>query len=237
MASRVIDAADVKERLLTAPAEFDPVMIDREAALAGNISDEQRDGFKRNGFVVIEKLLADDLIERLKGRFEPLFRGEFDTGVFPDEWYWREGMSLPDVTRHMGNAWKSDLTIGSLVLSPVLTRIAAKLAGWDGIRIGTDTLWWKPPGTSEIALHQDDTYYSFFRPPESITIWLTLDDTTAEAGTIEYVARVEQVAAQARYRRLPYARRLSLCDEGRGRRRRGNPSRKSFGLKFRQAVA
>ena len=51
----------------------------------------------------------------MRDRFPRVFAGKFDTGIYPDEWYWREGMSLPDVTRHMGNAWKSDLTIAKLV--------------------------------------------------------------------------------------------------------------------------
>lgn len=177
----------VRESVVIAPDQFQPVMIDRDVALAGEIPREALDGFQRMGFAVIERMIEPDLVERLKGRFEPLFRGEFDTGIYPDEWYWREGMSLPDVTRHMGNSWKSDRTIGSVVLSPAIGRLAATLAGWDGVRIGTDTLWWKPPGTKEIALHQDDTYGSFFLPPNSITCWIALDDTTADGGTIEYV--------------------------------------------------
>lgn len=163
-------------------------VVDRLAAVSGRLEAQHREAFQSAGFIIIERLVPGDAVERLRDRFEPLFRGDFETGVYPDEWYWREGMSLPSATRHMGNAWKSDLTIRSLAHSPTLARLAATLAGWDGARIGTDTLWWKPPGASEIAFHQDDTYGSFLDPPESITCWVTLDRTSAEAGTIEYVA-------------------------------------------------
>jgi hypothetical protein len=37
------------------------------------------------GFVHLRQVLAQDLVTRLKSRFPPLFRGEFDTGVYPDE--------------------------------------------------------------------------------------------------------------------------------------------------------
>ncbi len=143
--------------------------------------------FARDGYVVIERLLAPEAVAALRERFTPLFAGEFETGVFPDEWYWREGMSLPDITRHMGNAWKSDRTIASMALSAAIGEIAATLSGWDGARLGLDTIWWKTPGAKEIALHQDGTYMSTLDPPETTTCWIALDDTSADAGTIEYV--------------------------------------------------
>jgi hypothetical protein len=29
-------------------------------------------------------------------RYSEMFGGNFDTGIYPDEWHWREGISLPD---------------------------------------------------------------------------------------------------------------------------------------------
>ena len=176
-----------REEMLVAPAEHDAPSLSARDALAGDITEADRRRFGEAGYAVIEELLPPDLVERLKARFEPLFRGEFDTGIFPDEWYWREGISLPDATRHMANAWKSDSVIGSLVLSRRLARVAALLMDWSGARLGTDTLWWKPPGASEIALHQDDSYSSFLDPGDAVTCWYPLDDTDPDGGTIEYV--------------------------------------------------
>jgi len=144
--------------------------------------------FARDGYVVIERLLPPETVAALGARFAPLFAGAFETGVYPDEWYWREGMSLPDVTRHMGNAWKSDRTVAGVALSAAIGEIAATLSGWAGARLALDTIWWKTPGAREIALHQDGTYMSTLDPPETTTCWIALDDTAADAGTIEYVS-------------------------------------------------
>jgi ectoine hydroxylase-related dioxygenase (phytanoyl-CoA dioxygenase family) len=143
--------------------------------------------FRRDGFVVVESILSQDRIAALRERFPLLFAGRFDTGVYPDEWYWREGMSLPDVTRHMANAWKSDLGVARLVLSADVGRAAALLTGWPGVRLGQDTIWWKAPKTKSISLHQDSSFLDFLDPPQTITCWITLDDTSGEAGTLEYV--------------------------------------------------
>jgi ectoine hydroxylase-related dioxygenase (phytanoyl-CoA dioxygenase family) len=142
--------------------------------------------FRRDGFLVIERILDDSRIEMLRERFPLLFAGRFDTGVYPDEWYWREGMSLPDVTRHMANAWKADLSVARLVLSEAIGAAAARLAGWSGTRLGQDTIWWKAPKTKPIAHHQDTSFTDFLEPAAMVTCWVTLDDTHRDAGTLEY---------------------------------------------------
>lgn len=151
------------------------------------LSDEQIQQFQTNGFLVIENLIDADTVQRVSDRIEPLFHGKFETGIYPDEWHWRAGLSLPDVTREICNAWKSDLAIASVVLSAEVGRLTATLAGWTGARIGQDSVWMKPPGAREVSLHQDATYISYIDPPEMMTCWIALDNTTADIGTIEYV--------------------------------------------------
>ncbi len=151
-----------------------------------DLTPQRMQTFATDGFVVIERLLPEDLVARVRGRFAPLFAGEFETGVWPDEWYWREELSLPDATRHMSGAWKSDRTMASLSLSAELGRAVSTLSDWPGARIGLDTLWWKTPGAKAIALHQDATYHASLDPAEVVTCWFALDDTKKDAGTIEY---------------------------------------------------
>ena len=151
------------------------------------IDPDRIERFRRDGFLVFERVLSDDRIHALRGRFPKLFAGEFDTGVYPDEWYWREGMSLPDVTRHMSNAWKADLTVARLALSADIGRAACALTGWSGIRLGVDTIWWKPAGAKSVTLHQDSSFMDYLDPPQTVTCWFTLDDTHRDAGTLEYI--------------------------------------------------
>ncbi len=151
------------------------------------LSPSLRDDFKRDGFLIIENVLDSAVIERLRESFPRIFRGDFDTGVYPDEWHWREGVSLPDVTRHMANVWKSNLAIAGLVLSEDIGRLACWLTGWSGVKLGQDTIWWKPAGTKAGTFHQDTSFLSFLSPPKTITCWFALDDTRAGAGTLQYV--------------------------------------------------
>jgi ectoine hydroxylase-related dioxygenase (phytanoyl-CoA dioxygenase family) len=74
------------------------------------------------------------------------------------------------------------------VLSERTGRLAAELIGWEGVRILQDNCIWKPPRTKSLGMHQDGSYLDYLAPPEMITCWIALDDTSAEAGTITYAA-------------------------------------------------
>jgi ectoine hydroxylase-related dioxygenase (phytanoyl-CoA dioxygenase family) len=152
-----------------------------------SLSETHVERFNRDGFVVVENALEADAIERARSRFELLFAGKFETGLYPDEWNWRMGRDPEDLTRQICNGWKSDLTIASIVLRADVGEAAARLRGWPGARMGQDNVIWKPPGTKPLGFHQDDSYNKWIVPAEMLTCWITLDDTRAHQGTIEYV--------------------------------------------------
>ena len=148
---------------------------------------DQIAAFRRDGFVIVERIIEPAAAARLASRFAPLFRGEFETGLYPDEWNWREGRDADDLTRQICNAWKSDRVVASAVLHPRIGQWCARLRGWPGARINQDNVLWKPPGARPLGFHQDDSYQQWIVPPEMCTCWIALDDTSACGGTIEYV--------------------------------------------------
>ena len=77
--------------------------------------------------------------------------------------------------------------IAAQVLSERTGRLGAQLAGYRGTRILQDNVLWKPPGTKAIGFHQDSSYADYLVPAEMLTCWLSLHETTADAGPIEYV--------------------------------------------------
>jgi ectoine hydroxylase-related dioxygenase (phytanoyl-CoA dioxygenase family) len=150
------------------------------------ITPSQIEQFRAEGFLVLRELLSSENVQRARARFEPLFRGEFETGLHPDEWNWREDRDPPDRTRQICNGWKSDRTIADIVLAEEVGRICATLAGWTGARLGQDNVVWKPPGAKALGFHQDNSYCHWVVPTGFTTCWMALDDTTAAGGTIEY---------------------------------------------------
>jgi ectoine hydroxylase-related dioxygenase (phytanoyl-CoA dioxygenase family) len=151
------------------------------------LSDAQVQQFRRDGLLLVEDLLDAVTVDRLRERYERLFRGEFETGVAPDEVNWREGKSDPSLTRQICNGWKADRLIASVVFREDLGRAIARLAGWSGARVMIDNVIWKPAGTRSLGYHQDNAYQHWHQPGELLSCWMALDDTTAEGGTMELV--------------------------------------------------
>jgi ectoine hydroxylase-related dioxygenase (phytanoyl-CoA dioxygenase family) len=149
----------------------------------------QLEAFERDGFVIVEEAFIDDAtIATLRERFDPLFAGDYETGIRPDEVNWVAGRDPDDRTRQICNGWKADPVIAAQVLAERTGRLAAELMGWEGVRILQDNCIWKPPGTKSLGMHQDGSYLDYLDPPQMITCWIALDDTSAEAGTITFVA-------------------------------------------------
>ncbi len=154
-----------------------------------SFSDDQVADFNANGFLIIEQgFIPKQSVMLLRERFDALFAGQYATGIAPDEVNWVKGRDAETKTRQICNGWKADELIAAQVLSEQSGRLAAQLAGWDGTRIVHDNCLWKPPGARTLGMHQDGSYAGYINPAEMITVWVALDQTFAQSGTIEYVA-------------------------------------------------
>lgn len=151
------------------------------------LSTLQEENFKRDGFLVVDKLIDNDTVDELRDHFNRLFRGEFETGITPDEVNWLEGSGDPTLTRQICNAWKADIAVAKVVTRSDIGKAIATLGGWPGARVMIDNVIWKPPQTRELAYHQDNAYLSWYTPSELLSCWIALDDTSEQGGTIEFV--------------------------------------------------
>lgn len=156
-----------------------------------NLTKKNIKDFSVNGFIHLPNILSTKLIKDLRDRFEPLFDGNFTTGIYPDEWHWRKGISKETAFREIVNAWKSDNVVQRVVLSEKLGKLACELMNWEGCRIAQDDILWKPPQTKGVGYHRDSSYISKqFKPIKnnSVTFWLALDDADSQSGVVEYLS-------------------------------------------------
>lgn len=151
------------------------------------LSNKDKKDFTHDGFLIIDRLIQPEKIPTLHQAFTDLFNGRFETGVRPDEVNWQQQDGDPCLTRQICNGWKANRDIARVVLDESIGKAIAGLAGWPGVRIMIDNVIWKPAGTRSIGYHQDCAYLSWFTPPELLTCWIALDDTSVDAGTIEFV--------------------------------------------------
>lgn len=151
------------------------------------VTEEQVAKFREDGFLMIDRIIDEATVEVLRGEYERLFRGEFETGITPDEVNWQAGKSDPTLTRQICNGWKASRAIASVVLREDFGRAIAKIGGWPGTRIMVDNVLWKPPSTRPLGYHQDSAYLAWYTPSNLLSLWIALDDTSAEGGTLEFV--------------------------------------------------
>lgn len=156
------------------------------------ITAEQKTLFHKQGYLIVENLLNDEQIQTVIERCDRLFLTQFETGIYPDEWYGRPGLSQPNATRQMTGLWRCDRTLAAITLSSAIAHLNASLMGWPSARYGLDTFWAKPPNAPELYFHQNNTYVSAIDPPTAPTCWIALSNATASAGTLEIVSHSHQ---------------------------------------------
>lgn len=153
---------------------------------------DQIQTYREDGFLVVEGFLdhaeledwrkqVDEAVEqRLKAAKSP--EGEpwlVNASDDPDNYYaqvFLQCLKLADT--HSG--------VRRLMLDTRLGQMVSDLAGIDGVRIWHDQALIKPPFGNPTGWHLDNPYWSFANP-DSLSIWIALDDATLGNGCMWYL--------------------------------------------------
>ncbi|MEM7057215.1 MAG: phytanoyl-CoA dioxygenase family protein [Pseudomonadota bacterium] len=158
--------------------------------VALDISAHDIAAFKRDGFLIRDRIVPPETVERLRAEMKRSYQGDYDTGLYPDEVNWKPGDD-PHVTRQICNVWKSNRSLAAVILAEASGRATATLNGWPGARLAQDNLLMKPPVTDgmpggSLGMHQDSAYTGWAEPRLMCTVWIALDDVTQKGGTMEF---------------------------------------------------
>jgi len=157
------------------------------SAVATGLSIQQIEQFHEQGYLIVDNLLTTEQVNWVISRFEPLFNTQFETGIYPDEWYGRPGLSQPNATQQMTGLWRCDRALASITLSAHIAKLNAQLMGWSSVRYGLDTCWIKPPQSPAVSFHRNNAYAATLAPAEIITCWIALSNAQEGIGTLEIV--------------------------------------------------
>lgn len=171
----------------------DPTTILQEAEMREQVSQQEIDFYQENGFVVINDFLD---AEELKTWQETIFKAVEDrAGVkFPgsmtktgeDDGINEDAEYYGKVFDQIINLWQTDENAKKLILDPRVGRLAADLAGVEGIRPWHDQALFKRPWANPTAWHVDSPFWSFHNKA-AISIWIALDNATLENGSLFFV--------------------------------------------------
>jgi phytanoyl-CoA hydroxylase len=156
------------------------------------LTQEQVDFYQENGYIILHDFLTPDELET--------WRQSVDEAVQQ-----RDDRKLADGTMRAGdsyydnvfiqriNLWNDHAGMRQLMLDPRLGKLAATLAGVDGIRIWHDQALIKQPWANPTGWHLDNPYWSF-SSRDAISIWVALDDSTLENGCLYFVPGTHKTA-------------------------------------------
>jgi phytanoyl-CoA hydroxylase len=156
-----------------------------------DLSPQEIAQYRRDGFLVIENFLSpdeldfwrtalDEAVKKRGGNKMPDRKEVYGKGDDSDKSYY------DNVFDQMINLWQDNEKIKQIILDERLGKMAAELAGVDGIRIWHDQALIKKPWANPTSWHLDTPYWSF-SDRRAISIWVALDDATYENGCLFFI--------------------------------------------------
>lgn len=153
------------------------------------ITEQQIEGFHEDGFIILDRILADEQVTRAREAVERCFQGEYNCDRRPQE-YRHELSRLEEGETKIGQIIHGrllDSDLWDIMTSAHIGQILAALMRTSLVSLTEDQLFKKPPHSPPIAMHQDYPYQTFARNSDLTTCWIALTDLTPETSPLEYI--------------------------------------------------
>ncbi|MDE0181449.1 MAG: phytanoyl-CoA dioxygenase family protein [Caldilineaceae bacterium] len=150
------------------------------------VTQEQIDFYRENGFVVLHDFLTPKELETWRDAVDGAVRrrGERRQLHHKDNKY--KGTYYDYIFVQRVNLWMDSPEVRRLILDPRLGKLAAELAGVDGMRIWHDQALIKQPWANPTGWHLDNPKWSY-SSRDTLSIWVALDDATLQNGCLYFL--------------------------------------------------
>ena len=153
-----------------------------------HLCETQIDFYDKNGYVVIDGLLDEEELEDWRTALETAIEQHIAMNAHHNQ---GQDSYYKDVFVQCVNLWKTSDGIRKLVLDPRLGRLAAELAGVDGVRLYHDHALVKQPWDNPTNWHVDNPMDPF-HSHQSIMLWVALDDATLQNGCMYFLPGTQE---------------------------------------------
>lgn len=161
--------------------------LDESSVRTYRLSDAQLADFQRDGFISNVPLLNDEQIEALRDELADFFTAGHEGQELWYEFHSNESSDPDTVLFHALGAWRLRPGMHDVLWNPAMLVPASQLLE-GAVRFWHDQLFCKPAGDGGVvAWHQDYSYWTRTKPMAHLTVWIGLDDSTAENGCVHYV--------------------------------------------------
>nr|WP_067059663.1 phytanoyl-CoA dioxygenase family protein [Mucilaginibacter sp. L294] len=159
--------------------------------MRNDLTQDQIAQYRHDGFLVIENFLSaeelefwrtalSEAIEKRNGNKMPDRKEVYGKGDADDKSYY------DNVFDQLINLWVDNDKMKQVILDERLGKMAAQLAGVQGIRVWHDQALIKKPWANPTSWHLDTPYWSF-SDRRALSIWVALDDATYENGCLFFI--------------------------------------------------
>ncbi|CAN5614047.1 Dot/Icm type IV secretion system effector LegD1 [soil metagenome] len=150
------------------------------------LSKQQIESYQENGFVVINNFLTPEELETWREAVDDAIKHRGRQRILQREEKMDDDAYYNNVFVQRVNLWQDNEKIRKLMLDQRLGKMAAQLAGVEGIRIWHDQVLSKQPWANPTGWHLDNPYWSF-HSRDALSIWVALDDATLENGCLYFM--------------------------------------------------
>ena len=151
------------------------------------VSPEAIEFYRENGYVKLKHVLSPEVLDYYGTIITDLvFR--LNTLIKPME----ERTTYERAFLQIMNLWREDEQAKEFVFSKRLAKIATDLMGVQGVRIYHDQALYKEPSGGITPWHADQFYWPL-ASPNTVTVWIPLQETPMEMGPLAFAERSQHV--------------------------------------------
>jgi len=163
-----------------------------------SITKDQIEFYQQNGYIIIEDFLSPEELNIWRNAVEAALtdrKGQKMPGkvatINEDDGINNDAEYFSKVFDQLINLWQTNEAVKELMIDERIGKMAAELAGVDGIRIWHDQALFKKPWANPTSWHLDTPFWSF-TDRRALSIWVALDDATLENGCLFFIPESHQ---------------------------------------------
>ena len=148
-----------------------------------DLSNEQIQYYRTNGFVKLKNVLATEVVDYMRTTISAEVQ-RLNTQHVPLE----QRDTYSKAFLQIMNIWTQSESVRDIVFSKRLAKIATDLMGVKGVRMYHDQALYKEAGGGFTPWHADQYYWPLSND-NTVTVWMPLQKTPLEMGPLEFSAK------------------------------------------------
>jgi phytanoyl-CoA hydroxylase len=157
------------------------------------LSQEQIDFYRDNGYLILHNFLTAEELATWRGALDSAIRERGKVLIPGHDWTIDDDSYYGKVFVQRVNLWQDSAAIRQLIWDGQLGKLAAELAGVDGMRLWHDQALIKQPWANPTGWHLDNPFWSWFSR-DAISLWVALDDVTVQNGCLYFLPGTHKTA-------------------------------------------